>query len=235
LGAAPFYLWSSGGAVQNLNTTIDPAITSVVEINDAGQIIGTYTTSGGASHAFLYTPGSGIHDLGTLGGATSAPTGLNGNGEVLGTSLTSGGVAHAFLWTSADGMEDITAIAGVSEVRRLNDNRQTLTGTSDPTLLPNFSSPQPKLVQLQVSHDAPPVARFTWSCEHKKCYFDASSSTDDVGIVSYAWDLGKTPRGTATGVKVTAVYPHGGSPVVTLTVTDTKGQTSSVTQTITTP
>lgn len=232
-GAAPFFLWNPGGATQNLNTMLG-ALTSVVEINDAGQIIGTYTTSGGASHAFLYTPGSGLTDLGTLGGATSAPTGLNNNGQVVGTSLTSGGSAHAFLWTQSEGMEDVTATTGVNGIGRLNDNLQTLSGFQAPTG-PVGAFGQPRLVQLQVSHDAAPVARFTWSCAHKKCDFDASTSTDDVGIVSYSWSLDKTPHGTATGISVTAVYPHGGTADVTLTVTDTKGQTNSVTQTITTP
>ena len=54
LEAAPFYLWTPGSGVRNLSTELG-ALTSVVEINDAGQIIGTYTASGGNSHAFLYT------------------------------------------------------------------------------------------------------------------------------------------------------------------------------------
>ena len=86
-----------------------------MEINDAGQITGTYTTTGGQSHAFLYTPGSGLRDLGTLGGTTSAPTGLNNAGQVVGSSTTAGGATHAFLWTPTDGMEDITAVTGITE------------------------------------------------------------------------------------------------------------------------
>ncbi|MDB4883921.1 MAG: peptidase and in kexin sedolisin, partial [Gemmatimonadetes bacterium] len=83
--------------------------------------------------------------------------------------------------------------------------------------------------------DAPPVARFTWSCPSLTCSFDASTSSDDNGIVSYAWDLNKYPGGSATGVTTSATYPHNGTRYVTLTVTDTKGQTNSVTQTITIP
>ena len=210
----------------------------MIEINDAGQISGTYTTSGGQSHAFLYTPLSGLRDLGTLGGTTSAPTGLNNAGQVVGTSTTSGGVAHAFLWTPTDGMEDITAVTGITDVRRLNDNLQTLTVTVSTTALPNFStSGIPRLVQLDftpTAADAPPVAAFTWSCERKKCTFDASGSTDDNGIVSYAWDLDRD-RGNdrRRGVVVKTTYAKGGAHDVVLTVTDAKGQTASVTQTVT--
>ena len=83
--------------------------------------------------------------------------------------------------------------------------------------------------------DVPPVARFTYSCSGTVCTLDASTSSDDVGIASYAWSLGKYPDGTATGVQVTTDYWHTSTRTVTLTVTDTKGQTNSVTQTVNVP
>ena len=237
--ATHFFLWSSGSGMQDLNTLISPAITSVVEINDAGQITGTYTT-GGQSHAFLYTPGSGLVDLGTLGGTSSAPTGLNNNGQVVGTSTTAGGAAHAFLWTPTDGMEDITAITGFNDVGRLNDNLQTVTAYASPEESPSFAASSiPRLVQLSFTPtgaDAPPVAAFTRSCIRKQCAFDARSSTDDHGIVSYAWDFDRAHGGGRThGVLTRTTYAKGGTHDVTLTVTDTQGQTSSVTHTVSVP
>jgi len=83
--------------------------------------------------------------------------------------------------------------------------------------------------------DAPPVARFTYSCAGTVCTLDASTSTDDVGIASYAWNLGKAPDGSASGVTVTTDYWHTSTRTVTLTVTDTKGQTNSVTQSVMVP
>jgi probable HAF family extracellular repeat protein len=237
--ATHFFLWSAGAGMVDLNTVVSPAITNVVEINDAGQIIGDYTTAGGATHAFLYTPGSGLLDLGTLGGSTSRATGLNNNGQVVGSSTTSGGATHAFLWTPTDGMEDITAITGVAEVRRLNNNLQTLTGTVPPGTPATLSTPLPKLVQLNFTPtvaDAPPVAAFTWSCDGNRCAFDASGSTDDDAIVSYLWDFDKDHGGGKThGVTTKTNYPKGGTHDVMLTVTDTKGQTASVTHTVTIP
>ena len=82
------------------------------------------------------------------------------------------------------------------------------------------------------SANQPPVARFTVSCSGFTCTLDGTSSTDDAGVVRYAWDLGKFPEPTATGAIVTAVYPHAGPRTVTLTVTDAEGATSSTTQTI---
>lgn len=83
--------------------------------------------------------------------------------------------------------------------------------------------------------DAPPVARFTWSCAGTICTMDASTSSDDVGIASYFWELNKAPGGTATTRTVTTDYWHAGPRYVRLTVTDTKGQTNSVMQTVQVP
>jgi probable HAF family extracellular repeat protein len=129
---------------------VNAGITNVVEINDAGQITGTYTTTSGQSHAFLYTPGSGLLDLGTLGGPTSAPTGLNDAGQVVGSSTTAGGATHAFFWTPGGKMADITAITGITNVGRLNDNLQTVTGHVAPNALVGLATAGiPRLVQLE--------------------------------------------------------------------------------------
>ena len=150
--ATHFFLWSAATGMQDLNAVISPALTSVVEINEAGQITGTYTAASGHSHAFLYTPGRGLRDLGTLGGAMSAPTGLNDNGQVVGSSTTAGGATHAFLWTPADGMADITAITGITDVGRLNDNLQTVSGYVAPSAPVNLAKAGvPRLVQLELT------------------------------------------------------------------------------------
>lgn len=225
------FLWSAATGLQDLNTTIDAGITSVVEINDAGQIIGTYVT-GGQSHAFLYTPGSGLRDLGTLGGTTSAPTGLNDEGDVVGSSTLADGSTHAFLWTAAEGMEDITLLTGVPEVRRLNDNLQTLTGTASP-ISPNVRRLRPQLVQLQVTQsNAPPTALFDVECNGLTCVLDGSVSLDDKPGLTFAWNLGRFPDATATGATTTVTYPHAGQRTITLTVTDAQGLTSSITKTV---
>ncbi|MGB3907515.1 MAG: disaggregatase related repeat-containing protein, partial [Methanomethylovorans sp.] len=61
--------------------------------------------------------------------------------------------------------------------------------------------------------------------------FNASSSTDDIGIVSYSWDFDASNGITsdATGITVTNTYAKAGNYTVTLTVTDTSGQRSSKT------
>jgi PKD repeat protein len=76
------------------------------------------------------------------------------------------------------------------------------------------------------------MADFTVSCGGNfTCTLDARTSTDDQGIVSSDWDLGKFPDPVASGSVVTVVYPHGGPRTVTLTVRDAGGLTSSKTKT----
>jgi len=81
----------------------------------------------------------------------------------------------------------------------------------------------------------PPVAAFTVSCESLTCTFDGRTSTDDQGVVSWDWDVGKFPDPTASGPVVTIVYPHGGPRTVTLTVRDADGLTSTTTRTFNLP
>jgi probable HAF family extracellular repeat protein len=69
-------------------------------------------TAGGVLHAFVFTPGSGVADLGTLGGGTSKGYGINAGGQVTGEAVTAGGVLHAFVFTPGSGMADLGTLGG---------------------------------------------------------------------------------------------------------------------------
>ena len=81
--------------------------------------------------------------------------------------------------------------------------------------------------------DAPPIARFTSSCVRAVCTFDGRSSTDELGVTSYSWELGAVSGKPATGSVVSIDYKRSGTFTVRLTVRDPAGQANSVTQTIT--
>lgn len=68
------------------------------------------------------------------------------------------------------------------------------------------------------TNNLPPVAAFSYSCTGRDCSFDAGSSSDDTGIIDYAWDLGD--GGNATGQVVQHRYASHGTYSVTLTVSD---------------
>jgi len=72
-----------------------------------------------------------------------------------------------------------------------------------------------------------PVARFTWTASNLVVDFDASTSSDDHGIVSWDWDFGD--GSTGSGEKVSHTFAAPNTYPVTLTVTDTIDQTNSVT------
>jgi hypothetical protein len=83
----------------------------------------------------------------------------------------------------------------------------------------------------------PPVANFVatnCSAATHTCTLDGSSSTDDVGIVSYVW---KRPNGTqlGTGVTLNQAFPFAGNFSITLTVTDGGSLSNSITKTVVVP
>jgi probable HAF family extracellular repeat protein len=72
-------------------------------INASGQITGVTTTGDG--RAFLYSGGI-IHDLGTLGGNSSAGLAINDDGVITGGARTSTGVLHVFRYAGG-AMQDL--------------------------------------------------------------------------------------------------------------------------------
>jgi probable HAF family extracellular repeat protein len=85
--------------------------------------------------------------------------------------------------------------------------------------------------------NSPPVASFKVTCSPGKCVLDASTSTDDKGIVSFDWKPSVANRPVKSGVQITRSWLASGPNTYqeTLTVTDGGGLTSSVTRQITIP
>lgn len=72
--------------------------------------------------------------------------------------------------------------------------------------------------------DAPPTANFPYSCTGLTCTF-TSTSTDDHGINFISWNFGDGTTGS--GSPITHTYASGSTYTVTLTATDTIGQTGT--------
>ncbi len=83
-----------------------------------------------------------------------------------------------------------------------------------------------------IAVDNAPLASFTATMSGYTVSVDASASSDDIGITSYAWDFGD--GATASGVTATHTYAGAGQYTITLTVTDTIGQTGTATKTVNT-
>jgi probable HAF family extracellular repeat protein len=91
-------------------------------INDHGQVVGSAETgpilspylqlksSLFGTHAFLWTEGLGMVDLGHLGGGFSQALAINNNGVVVGYGTLNNGAYRAFRWTQAQGMVDLNSV-----------------------------------------------------------------------------------------------------------------------------
>jgi hypothetical protein len=83
-----------------------------------------------------------------------------------------------------------------------------------------------------VDTNAPPVARFTYSCAALTCSFDAGASSDSDGsIAGYAWDFGDGVGGTGTTVQ--HGYGKADAFAVALKVTDKAGTSDTASKAIT--
>lgn len=87
-----------------------------------------------------------------------------------------------------------------------------------------------------ISNDAlanePPVAKFTETCTDLSCTFDSSTSTDpDGSIASYQWDFGDGT--TSDQASPAHTFAAANTYAVSLTVTDNRGETTTVTKNVT--
>lgn len=133
------------------------------------------------------------------------------DGALLGSDALS---PYEWLWDStgvSDGSHAITATAVDTALQSKSDSVSiTVDNVNDPPVA-NAGSDQTAYAGATVS-------------------FDGSQSTDDRGIVSYAWDFGD--GATASGVTVSHIYAATGTYTVTLTVTDGGGLSASDTATV---
>ncbi len=231
------------GLNQAIYRAMDAGITVVAGAGDAGAdrclplqpvlsvpeaiVVGAMGSSGARASSSnfgacvdLFAPGVDV-PAATAAGDTSQGL-LSGTGAA---AAYVAGVAALFLEAHPD--------ATPGQVQRALTAYATAGAVSDP----GAGSPDRLLYSFFLGDgvDEPPVAAFDASChlDQGGCAFDAGASLDDVGIASYEWDFGdgaSVVKGSAT---VHHKY-HGppASVTVTLTVTDTAGQTSSTSREI---
>ena len=125
-----------------------PGVSYGVAINDAGQVAGSIFGDDGRSSAFLYTPGSGMVNIGLFPPAGTSPStqvqanavALNNAGQVTG-SWIDGAYSKPFLYSAATGMVDLGGLGPFQSGggRSVNDSG-TVLGYSYDTNLSSYRS-----------------------------------------------------------------------------------------------
>ncbi|MFO1514894.1 MAG: kelch repeat-containing protein [Verrucomicrobiota bacterium] len=92
-------------------TALDTNDSVATGINASGQVCGYSTSGTNAARAWRYSPGSGLTDLGSFGGADNRALGINNAGQVIGYSTDANGRAHGFVFNGA-----LTDIGGSGNV-----------------------------------------------------------------------------------------------------------------------
>jgi probable HAF family extracellular repeat protein len=104
--------------------TLPGGLMSVASAMDDGHVVGWSYGASSYAHAFSWTPGGGMVDLGTLGtddDRESYASAVSG-GQVVGWSYTDDWEQRAFSWTAGGGMVDIGHLgSGFSEARAVDD------------------------------------------------------------------------------------------------------------------
>jgi probable HAF family extracellular repeat protein len=95
-------------------------------------ITGWSDTSSGFLHAFRWTAGGGLQDLGVTSGTESIGEDASSNGAaIVGQARDKNDFWRAFIWTPGGGMQDIGTLSGAMSVAYgVNDNGTVAVGTS---------------------------------------------------------------------------------------------------------
>jgi probable HAF family extracellular repeat protein len=127
VGASPASAAGTKYTIKDLGTLPDGIESYAHDINDLGQVVGASMNPREDSRAFLYSDGQ-MHDLGTLGGASSNAWGINDSGQVVGSSTfsTATRIYHAFLYSDGQ-MQDLGTLGGpYSYAHDVNDSGQVV-------------------------------------------------------------------------------------------------------------
>jgi probable HAF family extracellular repeat protein len=120
--------WRSGGfTIATLSTSTEfSRATSGRGINSQGQAVGYVRLPGPSVHAAVYTPGSGVADLGTMGGRSSSALAINETGSIAGFSQRADGSERAFRYDAGVGFRDLGTLGLSSYAYDINDRGQVV-------------------------------------------------------------------------------------------------------------
>lgn len=229
------FRWSPTGGLELLGRPAGWANSFAFAINASGQVAGNASSaSHNAEVVARYTDGTGWEVLGGTG-ERNVGNGINQWGDVVGIGLLTS-LRRGLIYTDNLGLlaqlDSLLSVPGswqIMEAYDINDAQQitgwainTQTGLRSAVLLTPVSPPPP---------NQPPVAKFTYSCTASFfCSFDGSASMDDRGILAWVWTVGGEKISVLQSKFIGVQFNAPQTINLTLTVTDTRGITRSITQ-----
>jgi probable HAF family extracellular repeat protein len=238
-------LWETGSVIDlgSLGGTGQGLGNLAFKINNNGQVVGYSDLRGNANfHAFLWTSGTGMQDLGTLtGDVNSIGVNINDEGQVVGASLDANFNPRAFLWQKGTITDLNTLIPANSPLLlilacSINSSGQIIgvAVTSTGEAHGYLASPS----SLSSASGNPPsgtnavVTPLNLTTSASSVLLDGSGSTSGAGNLQYVYTVvpgGKQPAllQSPNDPKATVDFVNGpGLYLVQLTVTDASGNTS---------
>jgi hypothetical protein len=231
------FRWSTTGGLDLLGTPAGWAYSFAFAINANGQVAGSASGAfGNSERVARYTDGAGWKILGGTG-EHNVGNGINQWGDVVGTGLLSTlrqGLIYTDNLSLLAMIDDLLLVPGswrIMAAYDINDAQQitgwaidNATGLRSAVLLTPVIPPPP---------NQSPVAKFTYSCTASLfCSFDGSGSTDDRGILAWVWTVDGQKIGVLQSKFIGVQFNAPQTIDLTLTVTDTRGITDSITQTV---
>ena len=135
-----------------------------------------------------------------------------------------------YTWTFRD-MDKLITLIGIDPTYGFNNPGTYIVTLNVTDAIGNYDTENVTITVLDVTNPVAEAGTDRTIKVGENVIFHATGSTDNVGIVSYEWDLGDGTR--ATDEKATHTYNETGTNIVTLTVKDASGNSATDTVKIT--